>query len=148
MSSHDTVTAPGRRRPAARISPVLLWFAVVGGTVAWLVHLGDAWAVMELACISPTDGPWVDNSAGSPGTVAWVAVAAGTALPWLVGLAALVACLVVRRRHRRLLAAGDIDELAGERVGLLLTIGIYLDLLALAAITGGIVGLLTLEACG
>ncbi len=151
MRSHLRTSPPpsdAEQVETSRVGPVLLWFGVLGGVVAWFVHLGVAWGVLELACISPAPGELVDNRGGSPGTVAWTIVAAGTAIPWLVAASALGACLVSRRRHRRLDEAGLADVLAGERVPLLLTVGILLDLFALAAITGGIVAMLTLEACG
>lgn len=138
--------APDRNR--TRIRPTTLWFGVLGGVTAWLVHLTVAWGVLELSCISPADGPWVDNRGGSPGTAAWTAVLIGTVAPWLIAAAALVTCLLLHLRRRRLAADEALDVLADERVGFLLVLGALLDVFALLAITGGIVGMLTLEACG
>ncbi len=149
MNSEQTIAERDQeRRPATRVSPLLVWFGVLGGAAAWFVHLLVAWSVLELACISPADGPWVDNRGGSPGGLAWAFVIAGTAGPWLVTVAALSATLLARRRHRRLEEQHVLDSLTSERVPFLLLVGLLLDLFALAAITGGIVAMLTLEPCG
>lgn len=147
--SRDRTPTPSPTKATPRaVRPGLLWFAVLGGPAAWLVHLVVAWGVLELSCISPAEGPWVDNRGGSPGFTAWASVVAGTAGPWLVTVAALLSCLVVHRRHRRLVEAGAVDALAAERIPFLLVLGTLLDLFALAAITGGVVAMVTLKACG
>ncbi len=152
LRSRPPTDEPGDDRrgsgSSTAVGPWLLWFAVLGAPVAWFVHLVAAWMVTELACISPAPGELVDNRGGSPGAVAWTLVIVGTALPWLVAAASVVASFVALRRHRRAAAAGRTDPLAGERVPFLLTVGTLLGLLSLAAITGGIVAELTLEVCG
>jgi hypothetical protein len=144
---HVTDRPPGHTDPPTRVPAWLLWFAVVAGAAAWFVHLTTAWGVMELSCIAPTSGAPVLNQGGSPGPVAWGIAIGGTAIPWVVAAAALLACFVVRRRRDRLEAAGQLDVLARERINLLVVIGMLLDLLSLAAITGGAIALLTLRPC-
>ena len=46
-------TAELRRRAA----PWLLWFAVLGGAVAWTVHLLVGWGLEEIACSPASAGP-------------------------------------------------------------------------------------------
>jgi len=77
-----------------------------------------------------------------------LAVWLGTVLPWLATAAAVAACVVITRRRRRLRAQPGGDDLAGERVSLLLVLGWFLSLMSLAAITGGGIALAVLEACG
>lgn len=132
----DTTTGP-------RLSPVLLWFAVIGGPVAWSVHLLVSWSTMEVACLTPTPGAVLQRGP-APGPPASTIVYLATALPWVVSVLALLVALRLRRRSRNV----DADVLAQGRVGLLLVIGITLDLMSIAAITGGAIGLLVLEPCG
>lgn len=124
-----------------RIGGFSLWFAVIGGVVAWAVQLGVSWSVMELSCIGPTRGG-VYQQAGDSAS-ARLAVYLGTAVPWLVAVTALVTCLVLMARLRRL----GTDVLAGERTRLMLFLGLFLDLMTIAIITGGGVGLAFVEAC-
>jgi hypothetical protein len=48
-------TAELRRRAA----PLLLWFAVLGGAVAWSAHLLVAWGLEEIGCSPVSAGPEV-----------------------------------------------------------------------------------------
>jgi len=48
-------TAELRRRAA----PLLLWFAVLGGAVAWTAHLLVGWGLEEIACSPVSAGPQV-----------------------------------------------------------------------------------------
>jgi hypothetical protein len=114
------------------IGPRLMWFALLGGTVAWATHLVFAWGLLELACLR-----------GDPGAAVMTAAAALTAVPLLLALTSLAAAVMLRRRRRRLRA----DVLAQERVDLLTALAVFLDLLMVAAITGGGVALLLLEPC-
>lgn len=124
-----------------RIGGFALWFATMGGVVAWFVQLAVSWSVMELSCLGPTKGG-LYQQAGDSLTARIVAYAA-TAVPWLVALAALVTCLALMSRLRRLGA----DLLASERTRLMLVIGVFLDVMTLAIITGGGIGLAFVEAC-
>ena len=50
-----TRTAELRRRAA----PFVLWFAVLGGAVAWTAHLLLGWGLEEIACSPVSQGPEV-----------------------------------------------------------------------------------------
>lgn len=139
----STVNVMSSSREQTRIRPAVLWFGVLGGAVAWAVHLLVAWSFMEVGCLAPRQGFVLQRGAG-PGSVASTVVYIATGLPWLVAAGALVTCLVLRSRARRL----ESDPLTSGRLGLMLIIGISLDLMSIAAITGGAVGLLVLEPCG
>lgn len=130
----------GRR---TRVPPLLLWYGVVAGPAAWALHLATAWSVSELSCLAPgSSGILLHGGALTDGRR--LAVWLGTAIPWLLTLAAVGACAVVTRRRRRL---RETDALAEERVSLLLVLGWFLSLMSLAAITGGGIALAVLEAC-
>lgn len=133
--------------PAPRVRPALAWFAVLGGPIAWAVHLAVAWSVLEIACLGARVGA-VPNRGGEPGALATTLVWVGTGVPWLVTLLALAACLVVHRRRRALLDDPAADALVTERTGLFVVVGVALALMSLAAITGGALGIWLLEPCG
>jgi hypothetical protein len=40
-----------------RAAPLLLWFAVLGGAVAWSAHLLIGWGLEEIACSPVSAGP-------------------------------------------------------------------------------------------
>jgi len=42
-----------------RAAPLLLWFAVLGGAVAWSAHLLVGWGLEEIACSPVSAGPQV-----------------------------------------------------------------------------------------
>jgi hypothetical protein len=128
-----------RDRP--RIGGAALWFAVFGGVAAWSVQLFISWSVMEISCIGPARGG-VYQRAGTTVTARIVAYA-GTAVPWLVAVAALLTCLLLHTRMRRLGA----DLLAGERTKLLLVLGFFLDAMTIAIITAGGIALALVRAC-
>jgi hypothetical protein len=64
-------------------------------------------------------------------------------VPWLVAVAALLTCLLLHARMRRLGA----DLLAGERTKLLLVLGFFLDAMTIAIITAGGIALALVRAC-
>jgi len=147
------MTTPTRETDAAthrpQLRPLLVWYAVLGGPLAWAVHLGVAWSVTELSCLAPSPNG-VFTHGGSLGTAATLVVWLGTVLPWLVTAGAVGACVVVTRQRRRLQTSATSaapDGLATERVGLLLVLGWFLSFMSLAAITGGAVALAVLEPC-
>jgi hypothetical protein len=125
-----------------RVGPFFTWFAVTGGAAAWVVHLVTAWIVMELSCIVRYPGYDLQHG-GTPSRAAWAVTIAATAGPWLVALLALLACI----RLRVLVGRLDDDELAKGRLHLLAVIGLFLDSMMLAAITGGAIALYVLEPC-
>jgi len=132
-----------------RIPPVLLWYAVGGGPAAWAVHLGTAWSVSELSCLAPTPGGMLEHG-GHFDTGSRTAVWLGTALPWLVAAGALLTCVEITRRRRRLRRESESwrqDPLAPERVSLLLVLGWFLSAMSLAAISGSAIAIAVLEPC-
>jgi hypothetical protein len=143
---HET-PAEGPQVGRRRVPPLVLWYGVVGGPIAWAVHLGTAWSVSELSCLASSPGGVLLHG-GSLTDGNRLAVWGGTVLPWLAAVAAVAACAFVTRRRRALRddPAGT-DELAAERVGLLLVLGWFLSLMSLAAITGGAIALAVLDPC-
>jgi hypothetical protein len=139
----DRTTQP---RPRG-IGPVLAWFAVLGGPVAWAAHVALAWSVMEISCLGTPEGA-VPNRGGEPGPVATTLVWVGTGVPWLVALGALLASVLVHRRRKALLDDPATDALVSGRTGLFVVLGVSLALMSLAAITGGAIGIWLLEPCG
>jgi energy-coupling factor transporter transmembrane protein EcfT len=141
--------APGRApatpagdKPVHRIRPLFTWFAVLGGVVAWAIHLLVAWAVMEVSCFVRRPG-YVLQHGGSPTHAEYAVTIGATVLPWLVALMSLIACL----RLRVLVGRLDDDELAKGRLHLLVIMGLFFDVMMLAAITGGGIALYVLEPC-
>lgn len=147
MSTHEKSATIAPEDRARRVPPLLLWFAVAGGPAAWAVHLATAWSVSELACLAPSSGGILMHG-GSLGDGARLTVWLGTLVPWLVALAAVAGCVVVTRRRRRLRELPQRDDLAAERVSLLLVLAWFLSLMSVAAITGGAIALVVLEPCG
>jgi len=138
-ADHQPVDHPVGQK---RVGPVLTWFAVLGGVVAWLAHLAVAWSVMEVSCFVRFPG-YVLQHGGTPSRTQYAVTYAATAVPWLVAALALVACVRLRVLARRL----PDDDLAKGRLQFLAIIGLYLDSMMLAAITGGAVALMVLEPC-
>jgi hypothetical protein len=124
------------------VGPIFTWFAVTGGVVAWAVHLAIAWSTMELSCL--VRYPTYDLQHGGTISHTEYAVTIGAVvIPWLVALLALVACVRLWVLARRL----DDDDLAKGRLHLLAVIGLFMDAMMLAAITGGGIALYVLEPC-
>src|SRR4051812_41638043 len=105
---------PAPTERAHRIGGLLMWFAVLGGAVAWAVHLIVAWGVDELTCESGHT-----SLAGIP--VRGV-VGAGVVIPALVTLAALA--LAWRAWRRASAAKRSDDDPHMERAGMLALIGL------------------------
>ncbi len=123
----------GPRRTAGA---ALVWFAVLGGFLAWGLHLLVAWFVTEVVCVQGRD-----EVAGLG--LRWVAAIA-TVLPGLVAVAALV---VARRAGRTLAGADDADPKVA-RARFLVLIGGWLSALSLVMIVFGAVAVATLPVCG
>ncbi len=126
---------PAVPAPARAAGPLLVWFAVLGGFLAWGVHLFLAWMVTEVVCVQGHD-----EVAGLP--VRW---AAGllTALPGLVALAALVVGL----RAGWVLRRGP-DDRRTTRARFLVRIGCWLSGLSILMIVFGAIAVVTLPTCG
>ncbi|OZM77198.1 hypothetical protein [Pseudonocardia sp. MH-G8] len=132
----NPVAENGHLPPAARrVGPWLMWFAVLGASVAWALHLFVAWGVVELACASGRD-----TVLGLP-LRGLVLVA--TVVPLLVALAATWTSWRLRRR----IAQSDTDDRRLQRAGFLAGVGLALSLLAVATIVFGGAALLVLEPC-
>jgi hypothetical protein len=99
-----------------RTGGLLLWFAALGGALAWAVHLIAAWGTEELTCGS--------GHRSISGTSLTVVIALMSAIPGAVALAALGVSWLAWRRIRR---AGDGAHL--ERAGLLAVVGMAANLL-------------------
>ncbi len=126
---------PAVPAPARTAGPLLVWFAVLGGFLAWGVHLFLAWMVTEVVCVQGHD-----QVAGLP--VRW---AAGllTALPGVVALAALLIGL----RAGWVLRRGP-DERRTHRARFLVRIGCWLSGLSILMIAFGAIAVVTLPTCG
>lgn len=132
---------PEDRRGKTRVGPLSMWFAASGGMVAWGIHLLVAWSIMEVGCLDVRPSEVFQGGSGPPPTATWVVYGA-TLGPWLIALAAVLVSLRLWPRVRRAR-----DHLAGERLHLLLVLGLTLDILGLLAISGGVVAEFTLRAC-
>ncbi|MEV4703127.1 hypothetical protein [Actinoplanes sp. NPDC049316] len=119
-----------------RASGFLLWFAVLGGALAWALHLFVAWGVDELTCRSG------NTSVG--GIPIRGIVGAGVVVPGLITLAAL---LLAWRGWRRATAARDDDDPRMERTGMMLLIGLCANALFLSIIAAGGAAVLVLSPC-
>lgn len=118
-------TAELRRRAA----PLLLWFAVLGGAVAWSAHLLVGWGLEEIACSPVSAGPEV---LGVSLTV-WIGV-----LTVVLG-AVTVAAGLLAWRFWRLEGAG--------RAGFMARFGLAANALFLLMIVYGGLSLLLLRPC-
>ncbi|MFC0531703.1 hypothetical protein [Phytohabitans kaempferiae] len=126
---------------AVRLGGLLMWYAVLGGAVAWSTHLILAWGVTELAC------------AGGHNDVAGVPlrtfVAGAVVLPGLATAAALaVAWPAWRRAVAATRAATDeSDRTRAQRAAMMALIGLGADALFLAIIIAGGAALLVFPSC-
>ncbi|GAA3423468.1 hypothetical protein ACWDTT_07650 [Streptosporangium sandarakinum] len=125
---------PGEPGKARRTRPGPLWFAVLGGVIAWSLHIVFAWSVVELTCV---DG---GGLIGGIPVVVFAAVATG--LPAVVAAAALVVDLLLWRR--------DPPEPPGrksDRVRFMLQIGFWLDVFSVLMILMGGLAVVMLPPC-
>lgn len=87
------------RREYVEVHRFRLWFAVLGGAVAWTLHLLLSYAIGEFGCVSP----FQDLRWGGISGVAWLGIGVT-----VITLAAAVAATVVAGRiKRRLLDGAD-----------------------------------------
>jgi hypothetical protein len=132
MSTH-----PG---PRVRLAGgLLLWYAVLGGAVAWAVHLLAGWGVDELTCASGSER----IGAVPLRTVLGAAVV----LPALATVGALLASTLLWRRTAHSPPPPDGAERSVGRSRLLAVVGIWSNLLFLTIIVLGGVALLVLPPC-
>ncbi|SDS60494.1 hypothetical protein [Actinopolymorpha singaporensis] len=139
----DSDISPEGTDRQPRIHPLLLWFGVFGGVVAWFVQLFVGWGFEEVGCIRSGPAGTLLQHNGVPGTRVSLTVWTVTGVMWLVAVAALVTCLVLRRRAERL----EDDVLTRGRVRFLLVLGIAFNLLSVAILTGSGIALLLLKPC-
>jgi predicted ferric reductase len=69
MSEIKTMNAPDAFRDL--ISDWMLWFGLLGGAIAWLIHLVLAYAIAEFGCVSPFHDKFLWGFSG----VAWLITA-------------------------------------------------------------------------
>ncbi|WP_214414013.1 hypothetical protein [Sphaerisporangium fuscum] len=112
----------------------LLWFAVLGGALAWAVHLFAAWSVVELAC---TRGH--HDVSGIP-LRGFAAIATG--LPGIVALAALAA-----GRHLRGRRLPQLPGWKADRVRFMAEVGFWLDALSVLIILLGALAVAMFAPC-
>ncbi|MFG1779493.1 hypothetical protein ACGFIR_24935 [Micromonospora sp. NPDC049051] len=130
MSTH-----PG---PRARLAGGLLfWYAVLGGAIAWAVHLLAAWSVDELACAGGRE------QIGALPLRAVIAVA--IVLPALATVGALLAAALVWRRTTH--PPNGLDERPVGRGRMAAVVAIWSNLLFLTIIVLGGIALLVLPPC-
>ncbi|MEV0733884.1 MULTISPECIES: hypothetical protein [Polymorphospora] len=127
--------APGHR---ARLAGGLLaWYGVLGGAVAWAVHLFVGWGVDELTCAAG-----IHRVAGLPPRAV---IGLAVVVPALVTVGALLAAVLTWRRTGRPARAGGDPRFARARM--LALLGIWGNLLFLAIIVLGGIAVLVLPSC-
>jgi hypothetical protein len=144
-------------RSARRVGPWLLWFAVLGGMLAWAFHLLFAWGVAELACMNGETeviGLPLRGFVGLATGVPFVVALAATGIAWRVWRAPAHpdgdrsdhdASTPHSVRGGR--PASDQGDKSVERARFLAQVGFVLDLLAVAATVFGAAALIVLEPC-
>ncbi|KXK63701.1 hypothetical protein AWW66_01700 [Micromonospora rosaria] len=124
--------------PRARLAGGLLfWYAVLGGAIAWALHLLTGWGIDELACAAGSEavGPVPLRTA----------LSATVVLPALATVGALLAATLLWRRTTHVVTDGE-DRPVG-RSRLLALVGIWSNLLFLTIIVLGGIALLVLPPC-
>lgn len=125
--------------PRARLAGgLLLWYGVLGGAVAWAVHLLAAWGLDELTCAA--------GSERVSGVPLWQAVGIAVIVPALATAGSLLVAALVYRRTVQAQSAGDQDRALG-RSRMLAVLGVWANLLFLAIIVLGGVAVVVLPAC-
>jgi hypothetical protein len=125
--------SPRTRRAGA----LLLWFAVLGGAVAWAVHLMAAWGTEELTCAA--------GHRSISGTSLTVVLVLMVAIPGAVALASLAVAWRAWRQTRGI-RDGD-GERRLDRARLLAIVGISANLLFVAIILLDAIALAVFPPC-
>ncbi|MGW4589746.1 hypothetical protein ACWEKJ_20680 [Amycolatopsis thermoflava] len=123
--------APSRTR---LLGGLVLWFAVLGGAVAWGLHLLAAWATDELACLAGHE-----EISGAP--LALV-ITLMVVVPGALAVAALVTSWIAWRRTRT--AA---DGVSLDRTRMLAVVGFSANLLFVAIILFDAVAVVVIPQC-
>ncbi|MFD2765323.1 hypothetical protein [Micromonospora eburnea] len=117
---------------------LLLWYGVLGGAVAWAVHLLAAWSLDELACARGSE-----SIAALP---LWQALGLAVVIPGLVTVGALLVATLAWRRTAVAQATGTSGR-AYARTRLLAALGVWANLLFLAIIVLGGIAVLVFPPC-
>jgi hypothetical protein len=142
---------PGTVELRRKAAPWLLWFAVLGGAVAWSAHLLIGWGLEEIACSPVSAGPDV---LGVSLTV-WIGVLTA-ALAAVTAAAGLLAYRFWRQGgaadpNTRIEPGGSEAEpqelIRGGRAGFMALFGMAANALFLLIIVYGGVSLLLLRPC-
>jgi hypothetical protein len=120
-------------RTARQVGPWLLWFAVLGGSLAWAVHLLLSWGVVELACLR------------GHGSVLGLSLTTFTALCVALPLAVTLAATALSWRLWR--GSGGPEDVPTRRARFLAGLGLAMNLLAVAGIAFGGAALVVLDTC-
>lgn len=118
--------AVGTRR---LLGGLLLWFATLGGAVAWAAHLLLAWGIDELACSSGRP----DRVAGLPLTGVLTVI---VVVPAAIAAAAIGVAAVAWRRLSKAVKAEDHSP-SLDRARMMASIGLSANLLFFAIIVFG-----------
>jgi hypothetical protein len=133
------VKAPSAERLGLRAAPWLLWFAVLGGAVAWSLHTIVDWGLEETVCRAGHD-----EVLGVPLRPLLLV------LSLLFLLMAVASTLVAYGLWRRLDAApadDDLGVLRRRRASFMALIGVVLGLLSTTMIAMSTVAVLVIPVC-
>ncbi|WAL69561.1 hypothetical protein ORV05_17885 [Amycolatopsis cynarae] len=134
------MTAPAVSPKAHHRGGLLLWFAVLGGAIAWALHLAAAWSTDELACFA--------GHHEISGTPLYVVITLMVVIPGVIALAALGTALLVRHRTSgTAVEEGRPDGTRRDRTRLLATVGIWANLLFVAIIAFDGVAVVVIPQC-
>ncbi|MFU8871780.1 hypothetical protein [Micromonospora sp. SL4-19] len=117
---------------------LLLWYGVLGGAVAWAVHLLAAWSMDELVCATGSQSISV--------LPLWQAVGLAVVVPGLVAVGSLVVAALAWRRTAAAQAAGTTGR-AYDRSRMLAVLGVWANLLFIAIIVLGGIAVLVFPPC-
>lgn len=139
MTSNTQTRAQAHKaQPRGRLADALwMWFAFLGGAVAWALHLGVVWSITEVTCSS---GHYRIAGYDLP-----TVVAVATVAPLAVTVLAVVASTVMWRRTRP--QKVDTDSPQGGRAHLLAGVGLAANLLFAAIIVFDGVALMVFPSC-
>lgn len=125
-------------KTARRLGAALMWFAVLGGITAWVVHLMLAWGAVELACV--VEPPLESNTLLGLSLRDFALVA--TAVPLVVALVALVAS-----GRFYISQFADVDDAEQARARFMIQLGLGLNILSVLMIAFGGIAVLWFQPC-
>jgi hypothetical protein len=124
------------------VGGLLMWFAVLGGFLAWAIHEVAAWGTDELVCASGHESV--------SGTPLHLVLGLMVVIPLAVAVASLVTAWLAWHRISRAQrdGVGDSEERRRlSRASLMAVVGLGADVLFVAIIVFGGIGLLVLPPC-